>query len=136
MDKISKFISDIDRVKKFERAQNPAGYDGEKACLKIKDLFSKSNSHVSTLADSFADYWLDTYIRNSPDIRNEPTQQNVDIIAAMQALLDLEQDPEFTKALSKSDWKELCSLTNMEGDDLPLEFLNDIMMMFVDHQAL
>jgi hypothetical protein len=58
---------------------------------------------------------------------------SIDKIGAMQSLLEL--DLEETKALSDNDWKELCSLTNYEAEDLPLDLLNDLMSIFLEKQA-
>lgn len=136
MDRISKFLSDIEKLKKHDRAENPSSYDGERICRKIRDLYVRNNPHMGELSSSFADYWLENYVLKSPDIKNEPSQESLDKIAALQALIDCENEKELTSALNEKDWKELCSLTDMEGEDLPLEELNSIMMIFVDHQAI
>jgi hypothetical protein len=133
MTNIQKFYSDIEKIKKYERAQNPQSYDGEKVSLEIKNLFIKNNFSIKALAESFADYWFENYIRSSADIKSEPSDISIDKIGAMQSLLEL--DLEETKALSDNDWKELCSLTNYEAEDLPLDLLNDLMSIFLEKQA-
>ena len=133
MTNIQKFYSDIEKIKKYERAQNPQSYDGEKVSLEIKSLFIKNNFSIKALAESFADYWFENYIRSSADIKSEPSDNSIDKIGAMQSLLEL--DLEETKALSHNDWKELCSLTNYEAEDLPLDLLNDLMSIFLEKQA-
>ena len=132
MDNISKFYADAQRIKKHYRAEH-SSYDGGEVCGKIKELFGRNNGHVKSLALSYADYWYDTYIMNSEEMENEPTEQHLQVLGSIQALID--NDPEQITELTQEDWKELCDLTNYEADDLPLEFLNDIMIIFVDHQA-
>ena len=133
MDGISKFVSDIEKIKKHDRADNNGNYDGERACKSIADLFISNNKYVQNLASSYADYWMQTYIYNSTDIKNEPSDTSLDKIIAMEALL--ENSSEDTACLTKEDYNELCSLTNMEAEDLPLDLLNDLMTIFVDKQA-
>ena len=67
-------------------------------------------------------------------MEEEPTQDHIAKLAAFQSIL--EGSAEFTECLTQEDWKELCSLTNMEAEDIPIETLNDMMMIFVDRQAL
>ncbi|UKI56369.1 MAG: hypothetical protein L6V90_04215 [Treponema succinifaciens] len=52
----------------------------------------------------------------------------------MQALI--ENDIFSTEALSKDDWKELCQITNCEAEEIPIETLNSMMMIFLDKQAM
>lgn len=132
MDKIQKLFSDIERLKKHERAATGV-YDGEKICSKIKDLFVSSNNS-SSLAQSFADYWFSTYVQNASDFDKMPDDKALDVLGAIQAVLD--NDDSGTSSLAAEDWKELCTLTNLEAEDLDLDFLNDLMMMFVAHQAV
>lgn len=132
MDNISKLYADTQRIKKHYRAEHNK-YDGSQVCIQIKEFFARNNNHIKSLALSYADYWFDTYIMNSLELENEPTEQHLKILGSIQALIDNSQDQ--ITDLNKQDWKELCDLTNYEADDLPLEFLNDIMIIFVDHQA-
>jgi len=134
MDNISKFLADIDKIKKHDRAEHNNNYDGERVCLQIQKLFISNNRSFESLAASFADYWMQNYIYASSDIKSEPSQDNINRIAALQSLLENSTDD--TDCLTKKDWKELCSLVNMEAEDLPIDLLNDLMIIFVDHQAL
>ncbi|MBO4319103.1 MAG: hypothetical protein J5857_01380 [Treponema sp.] len=133
MDSIQKLYSDIEKIKKHNRA-NSASCNGQEVCSQVADLFTRTNRHLECLSRSFAEYWLNTYILNSEDINEEPTQEHVAKLAAFQSLLEGSTD--FTECLTQEDWNELCSLTNMEAEDLPIETLNDMMMIFVDRQAL
>lgn len=134
MDSIQKFYSDIEKTKKHYRA-NHQTYDGNAVCQEIADLFCKNNRNLGSLADSFAGYWIDTYIRASLNPNEEPTAENIDKICALQALLDGSPEAQDVECLTKEDWKELCSLVNMEAEDMPLDLLNDLMTIFVDKQA-
>ncbi len=134
MDSIQKFCSDVEKIRKHERSENPSRYDATKVSSKIKSLFARNFPGMNGLAESYADYWEETYIRNSPDSSNEPTKETLDRLVAMFSLLEGSTD--FTECLTDSDWKELCSLTNLEAEEMPLDTLNDLMMIFVDKKAL
>ena len=133
MDSIQKLYSDVEKIKKHYRQENPHNYDGVKVCEQVREMFCRTNPALSSLAGSFADYWISTYIINSTSPADEPKQESVQILAAMQSIL--EGSDEFTECLSQDDWKELCSLTNYEAEDLPIDALNDMMTIFVDKQA-
>ncbi len=133
MDNIQKFISDVQRIKKHYRAEHST-YDGQKVCEQIQDLFISSNKNLKSLAESFSDYWINKYILSSQELNNEPTDDHINILASMQALI--ENDVESTSSLSHEDWQELCEITNCEAEEIPIEVLNDMMMIFVDKQAM
>ncbi len=133
MDSIQKLYSDVEKIKKHARKDSPSAYDCMSVAEEIKQMFARSNPQLSSLAESFATYWTDTYIRPSAAPQDEPTEEHVKILAAMQSVLEGSTD--FTDCLSEQDWKELCSLTNYEAEDLPLDALNNMMMIFVDKQA-
>ena len=133
MDAIQKFCSDVEKIKKSVRSQNPV-YDLDKACQQIKNLFVRNNRGMESLAQSFADYWENTYIKAASNSDGQPDKENLDRLVAMLSLMS--GSTEFTDILSDDDWKELCSLTNMEAEDLPLDTLNDMMSIFVDKKAL
>ena len=133
MDNVQKFNSDIEKIRKFERAQKGPEYNGENVCNQAAELFVKSSKGLETLAECFAEYWLETYIRCSPDSENEHSPENIEKLCALKALL--ENDTEQTSALSEKDWKELCLIVNAEAEDLPLELLSDLMTIFVDKKA-
>lgn len=134
MDNIQKFLADVDKIKKHDRADNGGNYSGERVCKKVCDLFSANNRSLGELGASFADYWMQTYVLKSSDMTNEPSSENLDKLASFQSLLD--GDEEGTKSLSDSDFKELCDLVNYEAEDLPIDVLNDLMTIFVDKRAL
>ena len=133
MTDLQKFFADADRIKKHERADNGGSYDAQRATEKIISLFISNNPDMSSLAASFADYWKKTYIDSSADMEGEPTAENLDKLGAMQSILDGETF--LTECLSSQDWKELCSLSNFEAEDIPMDALEKMMMIFVDKQA-
>ena len=136
MDIVQKFLSDIEKSKKYDRANHNNSYSGQRVSLEVKNLFINNNRGMESLASSFADYWYDTYISNSIDINNEPTEEHSQKLAGMLCLLQTQVTDEDIQCLTKQDLKELCSLTNMEAEDIPIDTLNNLMMIFVSKQAL
>ena len=132
MDNIQKFFSDVEKLKKNYRSSNK-NYNGQQVCEKIKDLFINENRNVESLASSFADYWFNTYILNSSDIQNEPSEKSMDVLESMLNLL--QNNPENCQHLTDKDWKELCNLTKYEAEDLDIDLLNDLMMIILDKKA-
>lgn len=129
MDNIQKFASDIEKIRKH--SSRP--YNGEAVCREVQSLFERSFRHAQNLARSYADYWFNTYIASSADAANEPSKDSTDKLVSMYALL--ENDRTQLSALSPDDYKELCSLTNYEAEDIPLDMLNELMSIFLDNQA-
>lgn len=133
MDDIQKFFSDIQKQKKYYIAENNNVYDGEQFCSKIKDFFAKGNKELESLSYSFADYWFTTYIVPSSDIKNEPSNNNLDKLAALKSLLC--QSTENTECLTQEDWQQLSSIVNAEAEDLPMNLLEFLMFTFVEKKA-
>lgn len=133
MDNIQKFLSDAEKIKKHYRAEHPGKYSGTAVCEQICNLFIRNNRTYEQLAAAFAQYWMDTYILGSADQESLPTSENLDTLAAMQSLLD--NDSQQINALSDKDLKELCQIVNMEAEDIPIDVLNSLMMIFVDRQV-
>ena len=131
MDNIQKFSSDIEKIQKHIRSSNNGSYNGKEACSEICSYIVTSYKDIASLAGSFADYWMNTYINSSVDLDKEPTELNKDKIIAIYSLLAGKSDN--TECLSR---KELCNLTNYEAEDIPLDLLNDLMSIFVDKHAL
>ncbi|MCR5764243.1 MAG: hypothetical protein K6G00_12760 [Treponema sp.] len=133
MDSIQKLFSDIEKIKKHYRAEHNNNYDGQKICEQIKDLFTKTNRSMPTVAQSFANHWYDTYILNSADLQNEPSNDNMTRIAALQSIIDGE--PENTDLLTDEDWKSLCETVNAEAEDIPIDTLNSLMSIFLEKKV-
>ena len=130
---LQKFFADVERIKKRERAEHSDSYNSARVVESVIELFVSNNRDMTSLASSFADYWQKTYIDTSSQIEEEPTRENIDRLGAMQSLLDGESFA--TECLSDEDWKELSSLANFEAEDIPMEVLEKMMMIFVDHGA-
>lgn len=133
MNTVEKLISDARRIQKHYRAEHPS-YNGKEVCLQIQDLFIKKNKDVRSLAEAFSSYWLSSCIYSSQEPDSEPTEEHLNVLAAMQSLI--ENDISATGALSRADWKELCAIVSAEAEDIPLEALNSMMTAFVDNQAM
>ena len=130
---LQKFFADVERIKKRERADH-SSYDSSRVVESVIELFVSNNRDMTSLASSFADYWQKTYIAPSSQREEEPIRENIDRLAAMQSLLDGETFA--TEILNAKDWKELSSLVNFEAEDIPMDMLEKMMMIFVDKQAL
>ena len=132
MDSIQKLNSDILKVKKHHLAENSGAINLPKLCDEITKLFVSSNRGIESLARSFADYWANKYVLSGQG--SELTEKSISVLISMQALF--ENEVSLTDSLDSEDWKELCELTNYEAEDLPLDFLNNLMMIFVDKKSL
>ncbi len=116
MTRIDKFASDLEKIKK---RSSSADFLSE-----ARDFFCREYKN-SSLAQSFAFWWEQNSPSDSP---------NVEKLVALSSLLDCKV--EGTECFSPSDWKELCQIVNSEAEDLPLDLLNDLMIIFVDKQAI
>ncbi len=135
MNCIEKFISDVEKIKKHYRA-NHASYDGQAVAEEVAALFEGQVRDAKGLLSSFADYWLKTYVLPSASLEDQPSAENILRLSAMLSLFQEDFSDEDAALLSASDWKALCQLTDYEADDLPLDLLNRLMMIFVEKQAL
>lgn len=134
MTDIQKFYADAGRIKKHNRAENGGAYDSLRATESIIELFVSNNPSMRSLAESFADYWKKTFVDGSADAENEPSAENIEKLGALQSLLDGERDG--IERFSASDFKALCELVNYEAEELPIDILEKMMMVFVEKQAV
>ena len=128
-----KFLSDIVRVAKRERAENGARYDAKKTCERIARSLENAIRGLGDLPRSVGDYWLSEYIDSSSDIENEPTREHAEKLAAMLSFLRGEGD---TTSLSPDDWKNLAELVQSEAETLPIESLSSLMASLVEQKAV
>lgn len=136
MNNTDKLTADAQRIKKHYRSEH-SSYDGYKVCCQIQELFVKNNRNIHTLAESISGYWLHTYIEPSIQMENEPTEEHLAKLGAMQAFLDASDGlAEGTESLNQEDWDEIKDAVNYEAEDLPLEMLNDMMMVIMDHTKI
>ena len=136
MTNLDKFLADIQRIIKHERADNGGRYDGARACARIADLFAQNNRDVADLARSIADYWLNTYVLASDDVAQEPSEENKTRISAFQHFLDGDSDAEAYTALTGDDWETLRDFADDEAETMDLDRLQSMMSLVLDHGAL
>ena len=128
-----KFLSDIARAAKRERAESVGRYDAKKTCEKIARSLEYAIRGLGDLPRAAGDYWLAEYIDSSSDIENEPTREHAEKLAAILSFLRGEGD---TSSLSPCDWKNLASLVQDEAETLPIESLSSLMASLVEQKAV
>ena len=129
-----KFNSDIQKAIKFDRANNGGRYDGGRACVQIANLLERYCRDVPSLARQIGDYWLNTYILESDDVQNEPSEKNVERFRAFYAFLS--GDDDFLDVLSKDDFENLRDFVDDEADSLDLDSLQKMMSVLLEKGAL
>ncbi len=134
MNNTQKFLSDIQRIIKHERADNGGRYDGAKACQKISDTFALNNRDAGDLGRSIADYWLNTYVLASENLSEEPSQDNISRLSAFQCFLDGEN--EGMEILTDDDWETLRDFTNDEAETMDLDRLQNLMSIILENGEL
>lgn len=135
MTTIDKFLSDIQKTLKYDRANNGGHYDAKRACTQVSKLFSNNNRNLGNLAVSISDYWLNTYILASSDLANEPSEQNIEKLKAFQNFCDNAEDEDYS-ALSSDDWENLRDFVDDEAEDLDLDSLQNMMGLILQNGAL
>lgn len=135
MTTIDKFLSDIQKTIKYDRANNGGHYDAKRACTQIAKIFATNNRNLGTLAVSLSDYWLNTYILGSQDLENEPSEQNIERIKAFQSFADNEEDADFS-IFTSDDWETLRDFVDDVAEDLDLDSLQNMMNLILQNGAL
>ena len=135
MNSIDKFLSDIQKTLKYDRANNGGHYDAARACTQIAKLFANNNRHLGTLAVSLGDYWLNTYILQSEDVAQEPSEQNIERIKAFQNFCDSAEDEDYS-VLTSDDWETLRDFVDDEAETLDLDSLQNMMSIILANGAL
>ena len=135
MTTIDKFLSDIQKTIKYDRANNGGHYDAKRACTQIARLFATNNRNIGSLAVSISDYWLNTYILGSQDLTNEPTEENIERIKAFQNFVDNAEEEDFS-ILTDDDWETLRDFVDDEAEDLDLDALQNMMGIILANGAL
>lgn len=131
-----KFLADIQRIIKHDRADNSGRYDGARVCKRIADLFTQNNCDVANLARSLADYWLNTYVYASADLANEPSEENRARLTAFQSFLDGDDAVEVYAAFTADDWETLRDFVNDEAETMDLNRLQSMMSLVLEYGAL
>lgn len=133
MTDIGKFLSDVDKIKKHARQNNSGKCNYNLLQNDIRNLFERSTSCPTDLPGSIYEYWENEYIFKSTNLDEEPTSENIGKLGAMLAFLDNSQEDE--DLLSNDDWREIAQLVNYEAEDLPIDILQELMMILVSHGA-
>ncbi len=127
-------MADARRVLKHARADNNGHFDSERASKDAVSLFIRSASVPGDLPSSVAEYWQRTYIEESSNFSEEPTEKNLERLSGF--LSFLENADENEDLLSDSDWRMLGELVNYEAEDLPIDVLQYLMAKIVEKGAL
>ncbi len=133
MTDIGKFLSDVEKIKKHARNNKP-GFSGYNEIRDdIRNLFERATSCPMGLPGSIYEYWENTYVFNSTDLMYEPSDENTGKLAAMLAFLN--NSDEDQDLISDEDWQEIGRLVNYEAEDLPVNILQELMMVLVSKGA-
>lgn len=135
MTTIEKFLSDIKRIVKYDRANNGGHYDGKRACTEIARLFERNNPNLGSLAPSISQYWLNTYILPSENPENEPTEENVIKIKALQSFVDNINDEDLN-ILTKDDFESLKNFIDESEEEIDLDTLQNMMGILLEKGAI
>lgn len=133
MTDIGKFLSDVEKLKKHTRQNNSGNCDYNKIQDDLRNLFTRATSCPTDLPGSIFEYWEDEYIFKSENLAEEPTTDNINKLGAFLGFLD--NSDEDQDLISDSDWQEIGQLVNYEAEDLPVDILQDLMMVLVNHGA-
>ena len=133
MTDIRKFLSNVEKAKKIDRQNNSGNYDYNRIADNLRRLFNNATSCPTELPDTLFGYWQDTYILASQNITKEPSEENLNKLAAILAFLD--NSDELQEVLTEEDWKEIGELVNDEAEDLPIDILQDLMKILVEKGA-
>lgn len=131
MTDIRKFVTDLEKIKKIFRQNNSGQWDYNKLQKDIRNLFERSTSCPTGLPASIFEYWENQYIYKSADLGEEPTSDNINKLAAFLAFL--ENTDEYQELITDEDWEEIGPLVNYEAEDLPVDILQNLMMILVSH---
>ena len=133
MTDIGKFLSDVHKVKKHARNNKPGFSSYKDSSDDIRNLFERATSCPMGLPGSIYEYWENTYVFNSTDLMYEPSDENTGKLAAMLAFLN--NSDEDQDLISDEDWQEIGRLVNYEAEDLPVNILQELMMVLVSKGA-
>ena len=125
-----KFLSDIARIRKREwQTSGSCTYDSIRK--ELRRLFENSSLCPGELSGSVFEYWENTYSAQFDS--NSSDSPVFDKLAGMLSFLN--KDTEFEESLTQEDWNEIGKLTGYEAEDLPMDFLQELMSILVNHNA-
>lgn len=129
MNKVEKFLSDVEKILKFDRHENGGKSNYLRVKGDLRKLFIKSSSCPGDLPNSIFDYWEKTYVLNKNPLE-EPSEKNRALLCGFFAYL--ENSLENLEFISDDDWKEIAKLVNFEAEDLPVNVLSSLMSVIVE----
>ena len=135
MTTIEKFYSDIQKANKYDRANNGGHYDGKRACQSICKLFETYNRDVPGVARQISEYWFNTYVLESEDLANEPSEANLEKIKAFHSFVNNDVS-ETLDVLTADDWENLRDFVNFEAETIDLNALQNMMSVILEKGAL
>lgn len=133
MDAIGKFLSDVEKIVKKDRQNNGGKNDYRRFKKDLQNLFCRTSVCDGELPNSVYEYWENEYINKSSDPLYEPKQDNIAKLGAFLGFLN--NDDQDEDLISDNDWQELGRLVNYEAEDMPIEVLQDLMKILVNHGA-
>ena len=133
MTDIGKFLSDVQKIMKHDRQNNSGKSDYSRIKDDLRNLFERATSCPGELPGSVYEYWESEYIYNSPDMSLEPSEEHAGKLGAFLAFLD--NSDEDQNLISDHDWQEIGHLVNYEAEELPVDVLQDLMMVLVSKGA-
>ena len=133
MTDIGKFLSDVQKLMKHDRQNNSSKSDYNRIKNDLRNIFERATSCPGELPGSVFEYWENEYVYNSTDMANEPSQENANKLGAFLAFLD--NSDEDQDLISDHDWQEIGQLVNYEAEELPVDILQDLMMILVNKGA-
>ena len=130
---LSKMNYDVEKIKKHARNNKPgfSGYNDIRD--ELRNLFERATSCPMGLPGSIYEYWENTYVFNNADLTYEPSDENTGKLAAMLAFLN--NSDEDQDLITDEDWQEIGHLVNYEAEDLPVNILQELMMVLVSKGA-
>lgn len=129
MTNIDKFLTDLQKIVKYDRQNNSGKSDYNRFYGDLRKLFIRSTSCPTDLPGALFEYWENEYVFKSADVSAEPSEENAQRLTAMLALL--EDSDEYQTILTEHDWEEIGQLVNYEADDLPIDILQGLMKVLV-----
>ena len=133
MNVIGKFISDVEKLKKYDRQNNGYEPDYDRFAKDLRKLFERSTSCPGLLPGAVFEYWENEYVFNSQNRKEEPSAENAAKLGAF--LSFLESSDEDQELITENDWKELGDMVSYESEDLPINTLQSLMMILVSKGA-
>lgn len=133
MTDIGKFLSDVEKIMKYDRQNNGGKTDYKRTAKDIRKLFERSTNCPGELPGSVFEYWENQYVLNSTDLLWEPSSEKVAKLAAMLSFID--GGDEDRDLISDDDWQELGRLVGYESEELPIDILTSLMTVLVDKKA-